>query len=56
MIETLNDRIETTQEWLSDSEDQNTSFVLSQRLALYKNQLQQCRTERSTRMKDGKWN
>lgn len=46
MIEKLEDRIETTKEFLSDAEDGNTVFVLRQRLALYNNQLEQCKAER----------
>lgn len=46
MIEKLEDRIETTKEFLSDADDGNTVFVLRQRLALYNNQLEQCKAER----------
>lgn len=46
MIEKLEGRIETTKEFLSDADDDNTVFVLQHRLALYNNQLEQCKAER----------
>jgi hypothetical protein len=49
MIVKLEDRIETTREFLSDEEDASTIGVLRQRLALYSNQFLQCKKERAKR-------